>query len=66
VDYTGTIRTLLIHGARAAVRIAERQTEADTCFKQLLGRHHKNMAAMAPPVHGRDYRSDYTPVPAVA
>lgn len=67
------LRTLLIHGARAVVRVAERKTEPDPWLKQLLARRHKNVAAVALAsknarivwallVHGRDYRADYTPV----
>lgn len=69
------LRTLLIHGARAVVRVAQRKTEPDPWLKQLLARRHKNVAAVALAnknartvwallAHGRDYRSDYTPAPA--
>ena len=69
------LRTLLIHGARAVVRVAERQAQTDTWLKRLLGRRHKNVAAVALAnknartvwallVHGRDYRPDYMPTPA--
>ena len=71
------LRTLLIHGARAVVRVAERQTEADPWLKRLLARRHKNVAAVALAnknarivwallAHGRDYRADYTPAPITA
>ncbi len=71
------LRTLLIHGARAAVRSAERKTDTDTWLKRLLGRRHKNVAAVALAnknartvwallAHGRDYRPDYTPAPVAA
>ena len=71
------LRTLLIHGARAVVRVAERQTETDTWLKRLLGRRNKNVAAVALAnknarivwallAHGRDYRPDYATAPTVA
>lgn len=41
------LRTLLIHGARAVVRVAERQADTDTWLKRLLGRRNKNVAAVA-------------------
>lgn len=66
------LRTLLIHGARAVVRVAERQVDTDSWLKRLLARRNKNVAAVALAnknartvwallAHGRDYRSDYTP-----
>jgi transposase len=64
------LRTLLIHGARAVVRIAERKAEAETWIKRLLERRHKNVAAVALAnknartiwallAHDRDYEPDY-------
>jgi transposase len=64
------LRTLLIHGARAVVRIAERKAEAETWIKRLLERHHKNIAAVALAnknartiwallAHDREYEPDY-------
>ncbi|MHB1565222.1 MAG: IS110 family RNA-guided transposase [Acidiferrobacter sp.] len=61
------LRTLLIHGARAVVQSAERKIAADTWIKRLLGRRHKNVAALALAnknartvwallAHGCDYR----------
>lgn len=41
------LRTLLIHGARAALRTAERKANADPWLTQLLARRHKNVAAVA-------------------
>ena len=41
------LRTLLIHGARAVVRVAERKPNADPWLKNLLARRHKNVAAVA-------------------
>ncbi|MHB8348551.1 MAG: IS110 family RNA-guided transposase [Acidiferrobacterales bacterium] len=72
------LRTLLIHGARAVVRVAERRTDpTDTWLKRLLDRRHKNVAAVALAsknartawallAQGRDYRPDYTPTPMAA
>ena len=71
------LRTLLIHGARAVVRVSERKTDTDTWLKQLLARRHKNVAAVALAnknartvwallAHGRDYQPDYTPAPVAA
>lgn len=41
------LRTLMIHGARAVIRIAERKPDADPWLKNLLNRRHKNIAAVA-------------------
>ena len=42
------LRTLLIHGARAVVRVAERRANpTDTRLKRLLDRRNKNIAAVA-------------------
>ncbi len=71
------LRTLLIHGARAVVRIAERKAGADSWLKRLLARHNKNVAAVALAnknariawallAHGRDYESNYMSAPAGA
>ena len=65
------LRTLLIHGARSVVRVAEHK-EPDTWLRRLLARRNKNVAAVALAnknarivwallAHGRDYRSDYAP-----
>lgn len=64
------LRTLLIHGARAVIRIAERKAEAESWIKRLLERRHKNVAAVALAnknariiwallAHDRDYEPDY-------
>lgn len=64
------LRTLLIHGARAVVRIAERKAEIESWIKRLLERRHKNVAAVALAnknariiwallAHDRDYAPDY-------
>lgn len=41
------LRTLLIHGARAVIRVAERKPDADPWLKNLLTRRNKNVAAVA-------------------
>jgi transposase len=64
------LRTLLIHGARAVIRIAERKPDADPWLKGLLARRHKNVAAVALAnknvrtiwallAHDREYDADY-------
>ena len=69
------LRTLLIHGARAVVRVCEGKAEVDSWLKQLLIRRNKNIAAVvlanknariswALLAHGRDYGSGYMLVPA--
>ena len=41
------LRTLLIHGARAVIRVAQRKPDADPWLKSLLARRNKNVAAVA-------------------
>jgi transposase len=41
------LRTLLIHGARAVIRVMERKPAADPWLKSLLARRNKNVAAVA-------------------
>ena len=42
------LRTLLIHGARAVIRVSERKVQAaDQWLQRLLGRRPKNVAAVA-------------------
>lgn len=64
------LRTLLIHGARAVIRVAERKPNADPWLKSLLARRHKNVAAVALAnknvrtiwallAHDRDYEAGY-------
>jgi transposase len=64
------LRTLLIHGARAVIRVAERKPNADPWLKNLLVRRHKNVAAVALAnknvrtiwallAHDRDYEPGY-------
>lgn len=70
------LRTLLIHGARAVIRVAERKVgHADGWLARLMGRRNKNVAAVALAnknartvwallAHGRDYQADYEPAAA--
>ncbi|MFS8084336.1 MAG: IS110 family transposase [Acidobacteriota bacterium] len=65
------LRTLLIHGARAVVRVAEQKTAAgDSWIKRLMGRRNPNIAAVALAnknartvwallAHDRDYEVSY-------
>jgi transposase len=64
------LRTLLIHGARAVIRVAERKAGADPWLKSLLARRNKNVAAVALAnknartiwallVHDREYEAHY-------
>jgi transposase len=64
------LRTLLIHGARAVVRVAERKPESDPWLRKLLARRNKNVAAVALAnkntrmiwallAHDREYEPDY-------
>lgn len=41
------LRTLLIHGARAVIRVAENKLNTDPWIKNLLARRNKNVAAVA-------------------
>jgi transposase len=41
------LRTLLIHGARSVVRLAANQAQPDSWLLGLIGRRHKNVAAVA-------------------
>jgi len=64
------LRTLLIHGARAVIRVAERKPQPDAWLGKLLTRRNKNVAAVALAnknartiwallAHDRAYESDY-------
>ena len=65
------LRTLMIHGARSVVRVAENKTDASTSWlRRLSERRHPNVAAVALAnknariawallAHGREYRTDY-------
>jgi transposase len=41
------LRTLLIHGARAVIRVLERQADPDPWLQKLVSHRHKNIAAVA-------------------
>ena len=41
------LRTLLIHGARSVIRVAERKAQPDSWLGKLLARRNKNVAAVA-------------------
>jgi len=65
------LRTLMVHGARSVIRVAEhKSTPADRWSTQLMERRHTNVAAVARAnknarivwallAHGRDYNADY-------
>jgi hypothetical protein len=65
------LRTLLIHGARAVIRVAERKAQhAGSWLAGLMGRRNKNVAAVALAnknvrivwallAHDRDYEADF-------
>jgi len=65
------LRTLLIHGARAVIRVAERKPSYEgSWLARLMGRRNKNVAAVALAnknartvwallVHNRNYEADY-------
>lgn len=64
------LRTLLIHGARAVIRFAERKAGPDSWLKKLMARRNKNVAAVALAnknariiwallAHERAFRPDY-------
>jgi transposase len=67
------LRTLLIHGARSVIRVAERKLGyAESWLARLIGRRHPNVAAVALAnknarivwallKHARNYQSDYQP-----
>lgn len=66
----GYLCTLLIHGARAVIRHAERKGDPQGWLQRLIGRRNKNVAAVALAnknariiwallAHHREFRSDY-------
>lgn len=66
------LRTLLIHGARAVIRFAEKKAEPDSWLRKLMARRNKNVAAVALAnknarivwallAKDRMFRPDYTP-----
>jgi len=70
------LRTLLIHGARAVTRFAEKKSEPDSWLRKLIGRRNKNVAAVALAnknarivwallAKDRMFRPDYTPAAVV-
>ena len=67
------LRTLLIQGAHAVIRVAEHRPQSDLWLKELLARRHKNVVAVALAnknariawallAHGRQFEHDYSPV----
>jgi transposase len=68
------LRTLLIHGARAVIRVSEHKVEqADSWLTRIVGRRNKNVATVALAnknarivwallAKNREYRSGYVPV----
>ena len=69
------LRTLMVHGARSVLRVAERKTTStDRWSTEMLARRHKNVAAVARAnknarvvwallAHGRDYNASYAMTP---
>ena len=66
------LRTLLIHGARAVIRVAENKAEPESWLRKLMARRNKNVAAVALAnknariiwallAKGKTYEQDYTP-----
>lgn len=66
------LRTLMIHGARAVIRFAEKKAEPESWMRKLMARRNKNVAAVALAnknarivwallAHDRTFRPDYTP-----
>ena len=67
----GYLRTLMVHGARSVMRVAERKdTPTDSWSTKMLLRRHKNVVAIARAnknarvawallAHGRDYDVEY-------
>lgn len=71
------LRTLLIHGARAVVRVAQGNAKPDLWLTELLARRNKNVAAVALAnknarivwallAHDRRYQPGYQPIVAAA
>lgn len=66
------LRTLMIHGARAVIRFAEKKAEPESWLRKVMARRNTNVAAVALAnknarivwallAHGRTFRPDYTP-----
>ncbi len=71
------LRTLMIHGARAVIRVAESKAEPESWMSKLIGRRNNNVAAVALAnknarivwallAHDRMFRPDYTPAATAA
>ena len=71
------LRTLMIHGARAVIRFAEKNAEPESWMRKLMARRNKNVAAVALAnknarivwallAHDRMFRPDYTPTAVAA
>ena len=66
------LRTLMTHGARSVIRVAEKKAEPGSWMRKLIDRRNKNVAAVALAnknarivwallAHDRTFRADYTP-----
>jgi transposase len=66
------LRTLMIHGARAVIRFAEKKAEPESWLRKVMARRNTNVAAVALAnknarivwallAHGRTFRPDYMP-----
>jgi transposase len=64
------LRTLLIHGARSVINVAEKKAEPESWLRKLMGRRHTNVATVALAnknariiwallAHGRSFHPDY-------
>ena len=71
------LRTLMIHGARSVIRVAENKAEPESWLRKLMARRNKNVAAVALAnknarivwallAHERTFRPDYTPATVAA
>jgi len=71
------LRTLMIHGARSVVRVAEKKAEPGSWMRKLMDRRNKNVAAVALAnknarivwallAHDRMFRLDYIPAATAA
>ncbi len=70
------LRTLMIHGARAVIRLAEQKAEPESWLRKLMARRNTNVAAVALAnknarivwallAHNRTFRPGYTPAAVV-
>ena len=54
------LRTLMIHGARAVIRVAENKPDGDPWLKKLLARRNKNARTIwALLAHDREYEAKF-------